>query len=122
MAHKTHDIVAKVGEYTDRQGNTKARYENVGALMQGDNGPFIMMKRTFNLAGLPQDGRDNALLSCFEPRDDQQGGNRGQQSGNARQASYDAQRPSGAPAGGASSGNHLPGYDDEVPFAPCVLL
>ena len=105
MAHKTHDIVAKVGEYTDRQGNTKARYENVGALMQGDNGPFIMMKRTFNIAGLPNDGRDNALLSCFEPRDDQQPR---QQS--ARQASYDAQRPSGGRG-------YSDGIDEsEVPF------
>ena len=110
MAHKTHDIVAKVGEYTDRQGQTKARYENVGALMQGDNGPFIMMKRTFNIAGLPQDGRDNALLSCFEPRDDQQGGNNGNRQQSTRQSSYDAQRPSGAPAGGAD-------FDDsEIPF------
>ena len=108
MAHKTHDIVAKVGEYTDRQGNTKARYENVGALMQGDNGPFIMMKRTFNPAGLPQDGRDNALLSCFEPRDDQQQGNRQQ---SARQSSYDAQRPSGGGRG------YSDGIDEsEVPF------
>lgn len=111
MAHKTHDIVAKVGEYTDRQGNTKARYENVGALMQGDNGPFIMMKRTFNLAGLPQDGRDNALLSCFEPRDDQQGGNNGNRQQSARQASYDAQRPSGGGRG------YSDGIDEsEVPF------
>lgn len=111
MAHKTHDIVAKVGEYTDRQGNTKARYENVGALMQSDNGPFIMMKRTFNLAGLPQDGRDNALLSCFEPRDDQQQGTRQQ---SARQASYDAQKPQGgAQAGGAAQ---TPDFSDEVPF------
>ena len=106
MAHKTHDIVAKVGEYTDRQGTTKARYENVGALMQGDNGPFIMMKRTFNIAGLPNDGRDNALLSCFEPRDDQQQGTRQQ---SARQSSYDAQRPSGQSRPAAD-------YDDEIPF------
>lgn len=109
MAHKTHDIVAKVGEYTDRQGNTKARYENVGALMQGDNGPFIMMKRTFNIAGLPQDGRDNALLSCFEPRDDQQQGNRQH---SARQASYDAQRPSGGYGGSAVDAD----LDDSIPF------
>ena len=108
MAHKTHDIVAKVGEYTDRQGNTKARYENVGALMQGDNGPFIMMKRTFNIAGLPNDGRDNALLSCFEPRDDQQQGTRQQ---SARQSSYYAQRPSGGGRG------YSDGIDEsEVPF------
>ena len=108
MAHKTHDIVAKVGEYTDRQGNTKARYENVGALMQGDNGPFIMMKRTFNLAGLPQDGRDNALLSCFEPRD---GGQRQGGRTDARQASYDAQRPQSGGRG------YSDGIDEsEVPF------
>lgn len=107
MAHKTHDIVAKVGEYTDRQGNTKPRYKNVGALMQGDNGPFIMIDRTFNIAGLPNDGRDNALLSCFEPRDDQQQGNRQQP---ARQASYDAQRPSGGRG-------YSDGIDEsEVPF------
>ena len=108
MAHKTHDIVAKVGEYTDRQGNTKPRYKNVGALMQGDNGPFIMIDRTFNIAGLPNDGRDNALLSCFEPRDDQQQSNRQQ---SARQASYDAQRPSGGGRG------YSDGIDEsEVPF------
>ena len=108
MAHKTHDIVAKVGEYTDRQGNTKARYENVGALMQGDNGPFIMMKRTFNIAGLPHDGRDHALLACFEPRDDQQQGNRQQP---ARHASYDAQRPQSGGRG------YSDGIDEgEIPF------
>ena len=106
MAHKTHDIVAKVGEYTDRQGNTKPRYKNVGALMQGDNGPFIMIDRTFNIAGLPNDGRDNALLSCFEPRDDQQQGTRQQ---SARQSSNDAQRPSGQSRPAAD-------YDDEIPF------
>lgn len=102
MAHKTHDIVAKVGEYTDRQGNTKARYENVGALMQGDKGPFIMLKRTFNPAGIPHDGRDNALLSCFEPRQDgQQGGQR--QMSDAHRAGYNAQAPGGD-------------LDDSIPF------
>lgn len=112
MAHKTHDIVAKVGEYTDRQGQTKARYENVGALMQGDNGPFIMLKRTFNIAGLPNDGRDNALLSCFEPRDDNAQG--GQRQGNQRQ--------SGAPAGGAPTYSRDLPDESDIPFAPCVLL
>lgn len=112
MAHKTHDIVAKVGEYTDRQGQTKARYENVGALMQGDNGPFIMFKRTFNPAGMPNDGRDNVLLSCFEPRQ-QDGANNGghrQDSGNRYQSGYDAQKPQGgAQAGGAfDDGDSIP--------------
>lgn len=44
----------------------------------------------------------------------QDNGNRQQ---SARQASYDAQRPSGAPAGGGFAD-----FPDEVPFAPCTLL
>lgn len=67
MARKTHDLAVKTGNYTDNQGNQKNRYENVGALMQGDNGPFIMLKRTFNPAGAPTD-RDTVLISAFEPR------------------------------------------------------
>lgn len=49
-----------------------------------------------------------------DDRERQQAERRSQQS--ARQSSYDAQRPSGAPAGGA--------FDDDgsIPFAPCVLL
>lgn len=83
MAKKLYDVVATVGSYTDRQGNEKRRYENVGVMMEGDKGPYLMLKRTFNLAGVPTD-RDTVLLSLFEPRDDQrQGGNgsRAQNSG-----------------------------------------
>ena len=98
MAHKTHDLVVKTGSYTDNQGNQKNRYENVGALMMGENGPFLMLKRTFNPAGVLGD-RDTVLISAFEtkPRDNQQGG-------------YD-QSPSGhqAPASGGVD-------DDEIPF------
>lgn len=96
MAHKTHDLVVKVGEYTTRDGQTKARYENVGAMMQGDKGPFIMLKRTFSPAGVPSDGRDNILVSAFEPRQDGQQGGGQRQSGSmsqSHQAAYDAQRP-----------------------------
>ncbi len=96
MAHKTHDLVVKVGEYTTRDGQTKARYEQVGALMQGDNGPFVMLKRTFNPAGVPSDGRDNILVSAFEPRNDGQ-----------RQ-----QAPSGM------SDRHRAGYEAQAPFRP----
>lgn len=38
MANKTHDLTVKTGEYTNAQGETKGRYENIGSLMQGDNG------------------------------------------------------------------------------------
>lgn len=73
MAQKLYDVTVKTGEYTDGQGNTKGRYENIGAMMQGDNGPYLMLKRTFNPAGVPNaENRDTVLCSLFEPKDSQQ--------------------------------------------------
>ena len=68
MAKKTYDIAAKVGEY-EKDGETKGKYVNVGAILKGDNGSFIIMNRTFNPAGVPNpDDRDTVLLSLFEPK------------------------------------------------------
>jgi hypothetical protein len=68
---KKYDIVAKVGE---KDG--KAQWKNVGAVMTGDKGPYIILDRSFNPAGLPNpDDRSNILLSLFEPKQQgQQGG------------------------------------------------
>ena len=60
---KTHDLAVKVGEY-EKDGQKKGRYENIGAVMSGDNGPYIILKKTFNPAGI-QDGKDSVLLSMF---------------------------------------------------------
>lgn len=69
MAHKLYDLAVKTGEYTNAQGETKGRYENVGSVMQGDNGQFVILKRTFNPAGVPNpDDKDSVLISCFEPQ------------------------------------------------------
>lgn len=69
MTRKTHDLSVKTGTYRDASGQEKARYKTIGALMQGDKGPFIVLDRTFNPAGVPvEDGRDQIIVSCFEPR------------------------------------------------------
>ena len=69
MTRKTHDLAVKTGTYRDAQGQEKARYKTIGALMQGDKGPFIVLDRTFNPAGVPvEDGRDQIIVSCFEPK------------------------------------------------------
>ena len=99
-ATKVKDIAVKTGEY-QKDGQTKGRYENIGSIFKSDDGgTFLLMKRTFNLAGLPQDGRDNALLSCFEPRDDQQGGN------NGNRQRRDGGSPSAKPNGQQSNRNN----------------
>ena len=68
MTRKKYDLAVKTGSYTDRDGNEKGRYENIGAMMEGDKGPFLMLKRTFNPAGVNTD-RDSILVSMFEPKE-----------------------------------------------------
>ena len=68
-------MVVTTGSYTNNQGETKKRYENVGAVMKGDNGSFIFLKKTFNPAGIETEaGRESIIISLFEPkqRDQQQ--------------------------------------------------
>ena len=70
---KLYDLAVKTGEYQNSQGETKGRYENIGSLMQNENGQFLILKRTFNPAGVPNpDCKDSVLVSCFEPKNDNQ--------------------------------------------------
>lgn len=72
MAQKLYDLVVKTGEYVSN-GETKGRYENVGSMMQGDNGQFMILKRTFNPAGVANpENKDSVIVSCFEPKDQNQ--------------------------------------------------
>ena len=74
-AKKIRDLAVKTGSYTDRDGNTKGRYKNVGSLMESDDGSkFILLDTTFNPAGVPNpDNRDNVLISIFELKDNDGG-------------------------------------------------
>ncbi len=102
MAHKTHDIAVKVGSYTNSQGETKNRYQNVGALMQGDKGPFIMLAKWFNPAGVQDDrGGESILLSVFEPKDRAEA---------PRQAAPQRKQPD------ASAPSGFDDLDDDLPF------
>lgn len=92
MAQKIFDIAAKTGEYQDRQtGQMKGRWQNVGSVMQGDDGTqFIILNRWFNPAGMPNpENRDSTILSCFPP--DRQG--QGQQPGYGNQYGGGYQQP-----------------------------
>ena len=66
---KKYDLAVKTGSYQDNQGQTKNRYQNIGAVMQGDNGPFILLDPLINLAAVPREpGKDRVMVSCFEPK------------------------------------------------------
>lgn len=111
---KLKDLVVKVGSYTDRNsGQEKNRWETIGAIMQSDDGSmFVMLRRTFNPAGVPgQDQRESILVSAFDPQP-KNGGQRQDDDGYSPQArtADRAQRPDGYGGGGR------PDLDDEIPF------
>lgn len=65
---KVYDVVVKVGEKSDG----KAMWQNVGVVMKGDKGPFLLLNRYFNPAGVPgNEGKASVLCSLFEPKDNE---------------------------------------------------
>lgn len=73
---KIYDLAVAVGSY-EVNGETRHRYQTIGAILQKDDGgKFITMERSFNPAGIPYDSSkgNSFLVSMFEPkpRDGQQ--------------------------------------------------
>ena len=105
---KLYDLAVKTGEYQDRAtGQTKGRWQNVGAVMQSDDGSkFIMLAKWFSPAGVPDlsgKGGESILLSMFAPKDQQ-----GQAPAAAQAPRAAAPAPRPAPAASMS--------DDDIPF------
>ena len=63
---KVFDLAVKTGEY-QKGGETKNRYQNIGSIMENDNGQFMILDRTFNPAGVPNpDNKSSVLVSMFK--------------------------------------------------------
>jgi hypothetical protein len=71
MPQRLYDLAVKTGTYTDRSGAEKSRWENVGTILRmDDGGKVILLKRTFNPAGVPhRDGSDQIMVSMFPPKE-----------------------------------------------------
>ncbi len=71
MATRIYDLAVKTGSYTNNEGQQRNRYETIGMVVDdGKGGKFILLKRTFNPAGVDaKDGKDSIMVSMFEPRD-----------------------------------------------------
>lgn len=63
MAQKKYDLAVKVGVGADG----KAIWKNIGACLEGDKGPYLVIDRTFSPAGVPSD-RSSILVSMFAPK------------------------------------------------------
>ena len=58
-----YKLAVKTGTY-EKDGQTKNKYQNVGVIMEGEKGPFILLNKTFNPAGI-QDGKESVIISMF---------------------------------------------------------
>ena len=110
MAKKIKDLAVKVGEYTNKDGEKKARWQNIGAMMAGDDGnTFLLLERWVNLAGVPDlsgKGGNSCLVSCFDIRE-----------GGYADRQVNADMPaSQAPSGSNAVANAEDDLDDDIPF------
>lgn len=100
MAMKPHKrAVAVTGKYTDRQGNEKKRYTNVGTLFQYDDGGL-----TLKLDSVPVGEGWNGFISFYdiEERSSGGGGDGGTERGSGRAQS--------------SRQDFSADLDDDIPF------
>jgi hypothetical protein len=103
-------LSVKVGEYTNQQGETKGEYIRLGALMSGQNGEYLLLDPTVNIAGClakqnmlnhknGKQVRDSLMVSVFDDNNQQQ------------------QSPQPAsPQAGPDYGQGGDYYNDDVPF------
>ena len=67
-AKRTHDLVATVGEYTNRQtGETKKRYQNCGSAFTNDDGNI-----SIKLEALPLSKDWSGFLSLYPVKEREQ--------------------------------------------------
>ena len=66
---KIYDLAVKTGSY-EKEGETKNRYQNVGAIVEKeDGGKFMFLNRHFNPAGVPfKEGSESIIVSMFKPK------------------------------------------------------
>ena len=71
MARKIKNLSVKTREYKDRDGNDKANWQNIGVIMENDQGKqFMLIDRWVNLGGLPDfSGKPNpsaVMVNIFD--------------------------------------------------------
>jgi len=68
---KAYDLAVVVGNYVDNTGAQKNQYQNIGVVLEKDDGgKFILLNRDFNPAGTPYDASkgNTIMVSMFAPK------------------------------------------------------
>jgi hypothetical protein len=64
---KKYDMAVKTGSY-EKNGETKNKWQNIGVVIEGQYGPYILLNRSFNPAGIPCDPNSDVItVSLFTP-------------------------------------------------------
>jgi hypothetical protein len=95
MAKKVFDAVAIVGKYTDRNGQEKKRYLNVGSVFENDKGEMSM-----KIEAIPAGQDWNGWVSFYVPKE--------------RQDDRPADKPKAQDDTGTRSG--FEDFADDIPF------
>lgn len=109
-------LVVKTGEYTNQQGETKGEYTRLGVMMDGQNGPYLLVDPSVSLAGCLQkqnmmnhkagkEVRNSIMVSIFDD-DNQQQQNAPQRQQAPQQQQAPTQQQGGAPS------NNFDDFDD----------
>ena len=111
---KLYDLCVATHRYTDKEGNEKNAYENIGAILEKEEGkPYMMLKAHFNPAGITRkEGSESILVSLFKPKSkqDNSNGNDIQDFGSSFSGGFDD------PAPYQQDFNPQPFNPEEVPF------
>ena len=70
MTTKLYDLCVAVRSYKDNSGSDKTVWENVGSVLENNEGRiFLMLKAHFNPAGITRkEGSESILVSMFPPK------------------------------------------------------
>ena len=70
---KLYDLCVATRKYKDKTGNEKNVWENIGAIIAGENNPYLMLKAHFNPAGIQRkEGSESIVVSLFKPKSKQE--------------------------------------------------
>ena len=82
MTTKLYDLCVATRNYKDNSGNDKTVWENVGSILENNEGRiYMMLKAHFNPAGISRkEGSESILVSMFVPKNSS--GNHGMEANN----------------------------------------
>lgn len=102
MATKKYEAVATIGKYTDRNGQEKKRYINVGTVFEDDQG-----RLSLKLDAVPVGQEWSGWISFFEPKP--------REMSPAQQAHSEAKANGYQP--GSTKDGGFGGMSDDIPYA-----